>query len=177
MKGVLSIVLLALAGPAFVVSQPVTTSGGTPEDEGAIRKLMADYAAAWNEHDATAVATLFTEDAELTNWRGTIRAHGREQVRNAHAPVFAGMYRQSKLTVTATRIRFYAPGVAVVHCDWDIANTIDYDGQSIIPLRQYVPVLIVTKSNGKWWIADYHNVLIQPLPPGAAEKIHGPVKP
>jgi hypothetical protein len=74
-------------------------------------------------------------------------------------------------------IRFYAPGVAAVHCDWDMANTIDYDGHSIIPLRQYVPVLIVTKSSGKWWIADYHNVLIQPLPPGAAEKIRGPVKP
>jgi hypothetical protein len=84
------------------------------------------------------------------------------------------MFRQSKLAVTDMHIRFFAPDIAAVHCEWELVGTIDYDGNGTMPPRTYYPLMIVTKENGNWLIAIFHNVLFQPLPPRA---IIGPVKP
>jgi uncharacterized protein (TIGR02246 family) len=143
------------------------------QDEAAIRKLMEDLAVAWNKHDVVSYSMVFAKDADFTNWRGTLRIHGREEIKNAHVDLFTGMFRQSKLTVTDTHIRFFAPDIAVVHCEWELVGTIDYDGKGTIPRRKYFPLMMVTKENGNWLITVFHNVLFQPLPPGA---ITGPVK-
>ncbi|HEY6338559.1 MAG TPA: SgcJ/EcaC family oxidoreductase [Candidatus Sulfotelmatobacter sp.] len=137
------------------------------QDEAAIRKLMEDLAAAWNTHDGVSFSILFAKDADFTNWRGTLRIHGREEIKKMNANLATGMFRQSKLTVTSTQIRFFAPDVAVVHCDWDLIGAIDYDGKSIMSPRTYFPLFVVTRENGNWSIAVYQNVLLQPLPPGA----------
>jgi hypothetical protein len=89
-----------------------------------------------------------------------------------NANLAVGMFRQSKLTLTDTHIRFFAPDVAVVHCDWSLVGTIDFDGKGTIPPRTHFPLFIVTKANGAWSIVVFQNVLFQPLPPGA---IIGPV--
>ena len=54
-----------------------------------------------------------------------------------------------------------------VHCEWGLVGAIGYDGKGTIPPRQYFPLFIVTKEKGKWSIAVMHNLLFQPLPPGA----------
>jgi len=101
---------------------------------------------------------LFAEDADFTNWRGDVRAHGREQIRKDQADAFAGMFRQSKLTVTGAMIRFFAPDVAAVQYEWELVGTIDYDGKGTIPPRTYFPFMIVTKRSGNLSIAVMHNV-------------------
>jgi uncharacterized protein (TIGR02246 family) len=110
---------------------------------------------------------VFAKDADFTNWRGTLRVHGREEIKKRHVVVFTGMFRQGTLTVADAHIRFLAPAVAAVQCDWDLVGTIDYDGKGTTPPRKYFPLMIVTKENGTWLIAVFHNVLFQPLPPGA----------
>jgi uncharacterized protein (TIGR02246 family) len=75
---------------------------GDAQDRAAIEKLMKDIAETWNKHDVVAYSRLFAEDADFTNWRGTLRVHGREEIKNAHAPLFTGMFRQSKMTVLET---------------------------------------------------------------------------
>jgi uncharacterized protein (TIGR02246 family) len=137
----------------------------------AIRKLMEDLAVAWNKHDVDSFSMVFAKDADFTNWRGTLRVHGREEIKKRHVVVFTGMFRQSTLTVADAHIRFLAPAVAAVQCDWDLVGTIDYDGKGTTPPRKYFPLMIVTKENGTWLIAVFHNVLFQPLPP---EAIVGP---
>jgi uncharacterized protein (TIGR02246 family) len=174
MKRFLLAALLTLSASFLAMAQtPNTKSDGKTKDEAAIRELMGNVAEVWNKHDVTAFSMLFAEDADFTNWRGDIRAHGREQIRKEHADAFAGMFRQSRLTVTETKIRFFAPDVAAVQCVWELVGTIDYDGKGTIPPRTYFPLLIVTKKSGSWSIAVMHNVLFQPLPPGA---ITGPSK-
>ena len=168
------IALLTVCAPFSALAQtPTTTSEGEVQDESAIRTLMGNVADAWNKHDVAAFSMLFAEDADFTNWRADLRVHGREEIKRAHADLFAGMFRRSKLTVISTRIRSFAPGVAAVDCEWELVGAIDYDGKGIIPPRKYFPLFIVTKENGKWSIAVMHNILFQPLPPGA---ITGPRK-
>jgi hypothetical protein len=69
--------------------------------------------------------------------------------------------------LTTTHVRFFAPDVAAVHCEWELVGAIDYDGKGTIPPRKYFPLFIVTKKNGNWSIAVMHNLLFQSLPPGA----------
>jgi len=174
MKHSLLGVVLMLAIVVTSVAQPVTT--GSPSEEAAIRQVMADLAAAWNKHDIGAYSELFTEDVDFTNWRGTLRVHGRAELRSSHAPLFAGMFRRSRIDVGDVRVRGLSPTTVAVHCVWEVEGIIDYDGKGTIPRRTYLPLFILTKDHGTWLIAVMHNVLVQPLPPGAEENIKGPVK-
>jgi hypothetical protein len=60
--------------------------------------------------------------------------------------------------LTTTHVRFFAPDVAAVHCEWELVGAIDYDGKGTIPPRKYFPLFIVTKKNGNWSIAVMHNL-------------------
>jgi uncharacterized protein (TIGR02246 family) len=168
MKRFLLVTLLTVTASCLAFGQTLDTKieGKTP-DEAAIRKLMKDLEVAWNSHDGHSFSDLFAEDADFTNWRGTSRLHGREEIKKMNANLAVGMFRKSTMTLIDTRIRFFAPDVAAVHCDWDLVGAIDYDGKGTIPPRKYFPLFIVTKDKGNWTIAVMHNLLFQPLPPGA----------
>ena len=174
MKRFLVIALLSACVSFSALGQtPDTRLDGKTQDEAAIKKLMEDLAVAWNKHDGVSFAMLFAEDADFTNWRGTTRLHGREEIKKMNANLAVGMFRQSTLTLTNARVRFFAADVAAVQCDWDLVGAIDYDGKGTIPPRKYFPLFIVTREKGNWSIAVMHNLLFQPLPPGA---IIGPPK-
>jgi len=175
MKHALSCIVLSLviATEARALQRPDDLA---KSDEAAIRELMVDLTATWNRHDIESYSALFAEDVDFTNWRGTIRVHGRADLRSSHAPLFAGMFRQSRVAVSDIRLRFFTPTLAAVHCVWEVTGVIDYDGKGVIPPRTYLPLFVVTKDHGAWLVAIMHNVLVQPLPPGAEEKIKGPVK-
>ena len=76
-------VLLPLVLTCFALSPAAQTPGtkieGKTQDEAAIRKLMEDLAVAWNKHDVVSYSMVFAKDADFTNWRGTVRIHGREE--------------------------------------------------------------------------------------------------
>ena len=86
---------------------------------------MEDLAVAWNKHDGVSFSALFAEDTDFTNWRGTLRLHGREEIKKMNANLAVGMFRQRTLTLTGTHIRFFAPDVAAVHCEWELVGAID----------------------------------------------------
>jgi uncharacterized protein (TIGR02246 family) len=149
MKQFLIIALLTVIGSFSAMGQtPDTKLEGKTQDEAAINKLMKDVEVAWNSHDGVSWSMLFVPDADFTNWRGTLRIHGREEIKKMNGNLAVGMFRQSKLTLTGTHIRFVSPGVAAVLCDWEIVGTIDYDGKSTMPPRTYYPLMVVTKEDG-----------------------------
>lgn len=86
----------------LIVSASFPTRGQTPDtkiegkmwDEAAIRKLMEGLAVAWNKHDVECFSMVFAKDADFTNWRGTLRVHGREEIKKRHVDGFTGMFRQ-----------------------------------------------------------------------------------
>jgi uncharacterized protein (TIGR02246 family) len=168
MGRILFVALLLLSAFSSALSQtPGTRIEAKTQDEAAIRQLMKDVVVAWNMHDGVSYAMLFAKDADFTNWRGTVRLHGRDDISKMNASLATGMFRQSTLSLTATRIRFLSSEIAAIHCDWQLTGAIDYDGKGTIPPRTYFPLFIVTKDNGNWSIALEQNLLFQPLPPGA----------
>jgi len=85
----------------------------TSNDERGIRRLVPDLVVAWNAHDAHAFAEIFAEDADFTNVLG-MGAHGRRAIEEFHAPMFAGIFKNSHLTSEDVKIRFLSPDIASV---------------------------------------------------------------
>jgi len=81
-----------------------------PEDERAVQAVAAAYARAYNAGDARALASLFTEDAEVTD-ENRERLRGRAMIEQA----FSSMFQRrpgAAITILPAALRFLGPDVA-----------------------------------------------------------------
>ena len=122
----------------------------------AIEDLARALEAAWNRHDAHALAEPFAEDADFTNVFGMV-ATGRAAIEALHAPLLKTMFTDSRLTVTGTRVRLIRPDVAAVDVRWTMTGARDPHGN---PWPQRVGLLnwIVTRHGEHWLIDVSHNM-------------------
>jgi len=148
--------------PLLFIGQPFVGQTGET-DERAIRAVMDRFVDAWNHHDAKAFATVFAEDADFTNWRGTA-ARGRTKIEAFHAPVFASIFSKSHLEYTDIKTRFVRPDVATVDVHWKMSGAIDAQGNPR-PEREGLLSFVMAKSAGQWEIVVLHNLDISALPP------------
>ena len=91
-------------------------SAAQDADIAAIREVQMQQAQAWNRHDATAYAALFTADGDVVNvlgWRWRGRAEIESKLRT-HSPGF----RDSTLTFGEVDVRLLDPVTAVAHAQW-----------------------------------------------------------
>jgi uncharacterized protein (TIGR02246 family) len=98
------------------------------QSEIAIKGLVDSLVAAWNLHDAAAFAKSFAADADFTNVFG-MYAKGREAIEQFHAPIFATMFKDSRLSATSIRVRFLRPEIAALDVSWDMVGARDPQGQ------------------------------------------------
>jgi uncharacterized protein (TIGR02246 family) len=148
--------------PLLFMGRPFVGQTGET-DERAIRAVMDRFVDAWNHHDAKAFATVFAEDADFTNWRGT-GAIGRSKVEAFHAPVFATIFSKSHLEYTDIKTRFVRPDVATVDVHWKMSGAIDAQGNPR-PEREGLLSFVMANSAGQWEIVVMHNLDISALPP------------
>ena len=122
----------------------------------AIDNLARALEAAWNRHDAHALAAIFAEDAEFTNVFGML-AEGRAAIEALHAPLFKTMFTDSHLSVGETRVRLIRADVASVDIKWSMTGARDPHGK---PWPERVGLLnwIVTRHGGRWLIDVSHNM-------------------
>lgn len=132
------------------------------QDEAAIRALEARQPEAWNQHDAKAYASLFTEGGDCVNivgwwWKG--RAEIEKKLTDAYAYVF----KESTLTVTNVDIRFLTPDVAVAHVRWTLTGARTPTG--LPGPQQGLQTHVLQKQNGQWLIGAFQNTLSVPEMP------------
>jgi uncharacterized protein (TIGR02246 family) len=135
-------------------------------DESAIRTLEVQQQEAWNHHDATAYAALFTEDGDCVNvvgwwWKG--RAEIEKKLTDAYVYVFS----ESVLKMGEVTVRFLEPGSAVVHVRWTMTGA--RTPQGIPTPQQGIQTQLVRKQSEKWLIAAFQNtnsVPEMPFPKG-----------
>jgi uncharacterized protein (TIGR02246 family) len=132
----------------FVGSILITAAGhtqaryGTPADERAIQKLRDAHDAAWNRHDAKAIAALFAQDADRATVNGWFS--GRSQIEQGYARTFSGAFKAATLTNQAPKLKFLTPDVAVLDVDNLVTGTTDG-----ISVRNHSTSIYV-KRNGEW---------------------------
>lgn len=82
------------------------------EDEAAIRKSVESYVAAFNNHDAKAIAALWSPNAVYTNRVTGDEVMGRGNIENELVSIFKDA-KDLKIAVDVTSVRFMSPSVAV----------------------------------------------------------------
>jgi uncharacterized protein (TIGR02246 family) len=148
--------LFAVAVAAVAFAVPLVAE---PLNDKPILGLANRFRLAWNTHDMTAMAKLFTEDADFVDVGG-IRLKGRARIRDEHAKRHEMQFKESVMTVRSVDVRFLKPDVALVHIDWVMERDRDPDGTSRAP-RNGVMSWVVVRQRDEWRIASAHNTNVR----------------
>jgi uncharacterized protein (TIGR02246 family) len=148
--------LLALMLFSVQVSN-VYASQNSNKDEDAIRQVVQQVQDGWNAHDGKAFAAPFATDADYVVVNG-MRLTGREAIEKGHTGIFTTIYKDSHNVATVKSIRFLRSDVAVVHVEWNL----EFRAGGETKKGHAMNTMVMTKENGKWSIAAFHNTPIQP---------------
>jgi uncharacterized protein (TIGR02246 family) len=145
----------------IIVSIAAITSAQN-RDEAQIRAVQERQAAAWNQHDATAYANLFTEDGEVINvvgwwWKG------RSEIEAKLKAAFTFAFKTSILTITDVDVRFVKPDVAIAHVQWTMTGARTPPG--VPEPKQGIEIQVLKKQQGKWLILSFQNTTSIPEVP------------
>ena len=141
-------------------------------NEAKIRSIVQDEADAWNRGDAEAFGAHYAENGEFTNVIGQ-QLYGREAFIAQHARIFSTIYKGSDNVFSVSKITFLRPDVALVDIDGVLSGALrlppgvkaSEDGAVHVKLLE-----VMTRDEGGWSIAAFHNVAVSPLPPGGPPK-------
>jgi uncharacterized protein (TIGR02246 family) len=155
---ILAIVIVLLAAPLAInlarAAADNPGSSGAPEDEAAIKHVVAGFSDGWNSHDAHAMCSSLADDVQWVSWRGDV-SHSRKQVEDDHATLFAGLYKNSHRTDAVKAIRFLTPDLASVDNYWSMTGAKMRDG-SDWPYRAGYVNFLMAKRGGRWVIIVSH---------------------
>ena len=139
---------------AWMLAMGFSVPALAQDDAAAIRQLQVLQAAAWNQHDARAYASLFAEDGDAVNvagawWRG--RPEIERKIREGFESVFA----QSKLTITDVDVRLLGPSMAVAHVRWTMVGA--KTPPNMPEPREGIELQILTKQAAGWLITSFQS--------------------
>ena len=156
MKRVLAATFVGLLFSTFAFAQK--------SDEEMIRARAQEFADAWNKHDATAMAYVWSADGDLINPMGR-RASGLTEIQRLFADEQSKAFKDSTYTMTAMKVHFLSPMTAIMDQDAEITNVAAPDG-STTTLKPHISALL-TKSGGQWWLTSVRAYMFLPPPPPA----------
>jgi uncharacterized protein (TIGR02246 family) len=134
-------------------SQGQSKSGDA--ESAAIKRVFAKFDENFNRHDAQDTS-VFATDVDFTNMRGVHRS-GPNEIAQWLAPLMTGTGTLSAAhrTDIVRSIRFLTPDVAAVDADSVITGSKAPEG-STVPPRKGLMIAVLTKMNGQWKIAIFH---------------------
>src|SRR5262245_16066544 len=86
------------------------SSADQTEDEAAIRKIDEAYVAAYNNHDAKAIAAMWSPEAVYVDPDTGEEKVGREEIEKEFADTFAEL-KDAKIEINVGSIQFMSPNV------------------------------------------------------------------
>ena len=126
-----------------------------PADPSGVTKVVEAFADTWNRHDMEAFAHLFAVDAEFVNVVG-LWWKGRAQIKQAHEVTHSGMFKNSRLTILGTEVRFPSSQLAIARSRWRLEGHVGPDGEPLPP-RKGILVNVLVSDGTTWAIIDSQN--------------------
>src|SRR5512139_3996444 len=156
-------VLLVVAGGVQAQSttpKPHPGAGGPRSDlasEVAIRKLYADFTAAWNAHDPKKMASFWALDGDTIEPDGMV-AKGDAELEKHFAEEQATAMKDSTLKLTVDAVWFVTADVALVDGTYVVLNAHDPNGQPLPP-RKGLVTSVVIREHGAWHVAASRSMI------------------
>lgn len=116
----------------------------TPEDETAIKDLLARFYEGWNTHDVEKMVSVYADDIDHINAFGRWNK-GKQAIREDLTQFHAGPGKNSQKNYTIEKVRFLKPDVAIVQ-----VRSISSVGN--------IGTYIFSKDTGKWVVVSFTNV-------------------
>jgi len=154
MRRVLAAIFVGLFISSFAFAQK--------SDEQMILDRAQEFADAWNKHDATALAYLWSADGDLINPMGR-RASGLTEIQRLFADEQSKAMKNTTFTITGMKVRFVNPQMAIIDQDAEVTGIAAPDGTTM-SLKPHV-VALVSKSGGQWWLTSVRAYTFLPPPP------------
>ena len=125
------------------------------EDETAIRRVVADYAADWNRHDPTAKVKDYSDDLDHVSVRGRWQ-QSRAELEQTYIDYHATIWKNVTYHPVVEKVRFLRPDVAVV-----IVRGTFRTGDAVDTGRA---TWVMTKEGGRWLCRAFHQTYVQDIP-------------
>lgn len=130
-----------------------------------VQAVLSGLESAWAAGNASEFAAAFSEEADFVPYFG-IHVHGREQIANAHQPVFDGFLKGTRLHYTLQTVRPLGKGILLVHTLGAVSKAGSTDPKPTpTALQSFVMVMV----EGRLVIESFQNTVIQ-VPPGPPDK-------
>lgn len=159
-RATVAVLLLASISLAASWAKPANPSEA---DSAAIKKLFDNFNNEFNNHDAHAIAMLFTENADFITVQGA-KSQGRAAIEEHLAPLFAGRLKMIHRDVTSPDIRFLRSDTATIDSNYETSGLAGPNGAPVPPAKGLYDWIVV-KQNGRWLIAVWHESNL-PVPQG-----------
>ena len=145
--------------PIFLVATLVVGAAsiyaqlGTSADEAAIQKILDARNAAYNNHDAKALAATYAPDADLVTGTGRL-VSGRAEIEKNYTENFAGVDKNASVKIESSKLRFLTPDTAIL--DLGGVTTGRTDGA----FKTHATWVYVRR-NGQWMVVAIRAARIQ----------------
>ena len=150
----LLVMLLALSFPEIARCQQ-------PDDEKAIRGVVQQMTDAFNNHDAKAALSMYTEDADFVSVRGEAE-HGAAHAEQGLTRIFATRAKNATLRTLDVQVRFVRPDVALVHVRNELNGLVTPDGKPL-PSHEELSLRVFVKNDEGWRVTAFQNTLVSPF--------------
>ena len=137
----------------FAMIQPVYGQNDRAADEAAIRDNVKQMETGWNTKNGALFARPFAEDADYVVINGRF-LKGRDEIAKTHQQIFDTIFKDTKIALKITQVRFIRPDVAVVHASGH------RDGPTKELIQNATMTLIMTKGQPGWTIAAFQNTAV-----------------
>lgn len=125
---------------------------GKLNDENNIRSLYKKLLESWNNNLSSDFANLFLENGNAIGFDGS-QMMGRQQINNELNQIFAD-HKVASYVIIIREIRSLAPDIYILRA---VAGMVPPGRKEIIPERNAIQTLIVTKELEEYYIALYQN--------------------
>jgi len=152
-------ILLGASASANSVHQ--VSSSAIPE----LQRIVQTQEAAWNNGNARAWGSVFSEDATFVNIRGELY-QGRSAIIQLHVRILEGPYKGSHTTMSIWRITQLADEVALIETDNEVTGfqalppgVVATSAGTLRTRLRYV----AKKQDGEWQIISAQNTAVLPV--------------
>lgn len=129
-----------------------------------IHALVLRHKQAWNNHDAAAYGSLFTEDADFVNVVGQ-HVRSRRAVIDDFAQIHRTFMRNSVLAIESVKVDQVDEHTAIAHIHWSMTGVEKVPGWNVPDVRHGVAFYVAVEQGGEWKVRAFQNTEVIPFAP------------